>query len=49
MRLVPLGNRALLKPLEPEEKMSAGGIVLPDGVKNEKALQAEVLLSLIHI
>jgi len=43
MKIQPLGNRVLLKLGESEEKKSPGGIVLPDGAKNEKALQGEVL------
>ena len=43
MKIQPLGSRVLLKLVESEEKKSPGGIVLPDGAKNEKALQGEVL------
>jgi len=43
MTIKPLGKRILAKKLEPEERKTAGGIVLPDTVKNEKVLRAEVL------
>lgn len=42
MKIRPLGNRALVKPLE-EEKMTASGIVLPDTVDREKKIEAEVI------
>jgi len=41
MRLVPLGEKVVVKRLEAEEK-SAGGIVLPDSAR-EKPLQGRVL------
>jgi chaperonin GroES len=43
MTIKPLGKRILAKKLEPEERKTAGGIVLPDTVKNEKVVRAEVL------
>ena len=41
MKLVPLGDRVVLKQLEAEEK-TASGIVLPDNAQ-EKPQQAEVI------
>ena len=41
MKLVPLGDRVVLKQLEAEEK-SKGGIILPDNAQ-EKPQQAEVI------
>lgn len=41
MKVKPLGDRILIKPLEAEEKTS-GGIVIPDTAK-EKPQQAEVV------
>ena len=41
MKLKPLGDRVLVKPLE-EEELSKGGIVLPDTAK-EKPQKGEVL------
>ena len=43
MKIQPLGSRVLLKLVEPEEKKSPGGIVLPDRAENEKPLQGTVL------
>ena len=43
MKIKPLGKRVLAKKIEATEKTSAGGIVLPDSVKNEKVVRAEVL------
>ena len=42
-RVKPLGKRILAKKLEQEGRTSAGGIVLPDSVKNEKTIRAEVV------
>jgi chaperonin GroES len=41
MKIVPLGNRVLIKPLEAEEKTKSG-IYIPDTAK-EKPLQALVV------
>jgi chaperonin GroES len=43
MKVKPLGNRALIKPVV-EEKRTEGGIVLPDSAKEkpQKALVVEV-------
>jgi chaperonin GroES len=41
MKIKPLGNRVLLKPMEAEEKTKSG-IYIPDSAK-EKPLQAEVV------
>jgi chaperonin GroES len=38
-----LGKRVLVKKLDPEEKKSVGGIVLPDSAKSEKVVRAEVV------
>jgi len=43
MAIKPLGKRVLVKKLDPEEKKSAGGIVLPDSAKSEKVVRAEVV------
>lgn len=41
MKLRPLGDRVIVKPLEVEEK-TKGGIILPDTAK-EKPMQGEVI------
>jgi chaperonin GroES len=41
MKIVPLGDRVLIKPIKEEEK-TEGGIVLPDSAK-EKPMKAEVI------
>ena len=38
----PLGNRVVIKPMEGEEQMSAGGIYIPDTAK-EKPQEGEVV------
>ena len=38
----PLGNRVVVKPVEGEEQMSAGGIYIPDTAK-EKPQEGEVV------
>lgn len=43
MKIKPLGKRVLAKKIEEETRTSAGGIVLPDNVKNEKVVRAKVL------
>jgi len=43
MAIKPLGKRVLVKKLDPEEKKSTGGIVLPDSAKSEKVVRAEVV------
>lgn len=42
MKLVPLGDRVILKRLEKDEQKTAGGIVLPDSAK-EKPQECEVV------
>jgi chaperonin GroES len=42
-RVKPLGKRVLAKKLEQEARTTAGGIVLPDSVKNEKTIRAQVV------
>ena len=42
MNIRPLGNRALVRPLE-EEQVTASGIVLPDTVDREKKIEAEIV------
>jgi len=42
-KIKPLGKRILVEKIEPENKQTAGGIVLPDSVKSEKVVQAKVL------
>jgi len=41
MKVIPLGDRLLIKPIKEEEK-TEGGIVLPDSAK-EKPMKAEVI------
>jgi len=43
MSIKPLGKRILAQKVEAEERKTAGGIVLPDNVKNEKVVRAKVL------
>ena len=43
MTIKPLGKRVLAKKIEAEEKRTSGGIVLPDSVKNDKVVRAEVV------
>jgi chaperonin GroES len=43
MTIKPLGKRVLAQKLEPEERKTPGGIVLPDNVKNEKVVRAKVI------
>ena len=38
----PLGDRVLLTELEPEVTQTAGGIIIPDSVKNEDVKRAKV-------
>lgn len=42
MELQPLGNRVVVKILEPEEEKTPGGIVIPESAQ-EKPQQAEVI------
>lgn len=42
MTIRPLGNRALVRPLE-EEQVTASGIVLPDTIDREKKIEAEII------
>lgn len=43
MKIKPLGSRVLVKKIEEEERRTPGGIVLPESVKDEKALRGEVV------
>jgi len=43
MTIKPLGKRILAKKVESEQRQSAGGIVLPDTVQNDKVVRAKVL------
>jgi chaperonin GroES len=43
MKIKPLGNRVLVKKIEQEERKTPGGIVLPESVKDEKAIRGEVV------
>jgi chaperonin GroES len=43
MTIKPLGKRILAQKIEPENRKSAGGIVLPDNVQSEKVVRAKVL------
>ena len=42
MEFKPLSNHVFLEPME-EEKISKGGIVLPDNVEKEKPMKGKVL------
>jgi chaperonin GroES len=42
MKLQPLGDNVILKPIEKEEK-TKGGIILPDTAEKEKPEKAEVV------
>lgn len=39
----PLGDRVVVKPIAKEEKVSAGGIIIPDTVSKEKPMQGKVI------
>ncbi len=43
MNLRPLNERIAIKQIEPEEKKTDSGIVLPDTAKKEKPQQGEVI------
>jgi chaperonin GroES len=43
MKIKPLGKRILAQKIEPEERKTAGGIVLPESAKSEKVVRAKVL------
>jgi len=43
MSIKPLGKRVLVKKLDPEQKKSVGGIVLPESAKSEKVVRAVVV------
>ncbi len=43
MNLRPLNERVAIKQIEPEEKKTDSGIVLPDTAKKEKPQQGEVI------
>jgi chaperonin GroES len=43
MKIKPLGNRVLIRKVEQEERKTPGGIVLPESVKDEKAIRGEVV------
>ncbi|MCD6135976.1 co-chaperone GroES [Candidatus Bipolaricaulota bacterium] len=43
MKIKPLGKRILAKKLEPEERKTAGGIVLPESAKSDKVVRAKIL------
>ncbi len=42
IKLVPLGSRVLVKPLE-EEEQTEGGLIIPDTAKEEKTSQGTVV------
>lgn len=42
MNLKPLSNHILIEPLE-EEKISKGGIVIPDTVEKEKPIKGKII------
>jgi len=41
MTVKPLADRVLVKPMEPSEEKSSGGIIIPDTAK-EKPMQGEI-------
>ncbi len=43
VKIKPLGGRVLVKQVEPEEKKSPGGIVLPEGASSTKTVRGKVL------
>ncbi len=43
MTIKPLGKRILAQKIEPENRTSSGGIVLPDNVQSGKVVRAKVL------
>ncbi len=43
MKIKPLGKRILAQKIEPEERKTTGGIVLPESAKSEKVVRAKVL------
>lgn len=43
MKVKPVGNRVLVRKIEEEERRTPGGIVLPESVKDEKAIRGEVV------
>lgn len=42
MKVKPLSDRVLVKPLEEEEEMKKGGIIIPDTAK-ERPMQGEIV------
>ncbi len=42
MKIRPLGKRVLARKVEEKEKKTAGGIVLPESVKDDKIVRAKV-------
>lgn len=43
MKIQPLGRRVLVRLLDSEERMTSGGIALPNGAKDEKTAQGTVM------
>lgn len=43
MKIRPLGNRVLVRKIEEEERRTPGGLVLPESVKDEKAVKGQVV------
>lgn len=43
MNIKPLGSRILVRKIEEEERRTPGGLVLPESVKDEKAVKGEVV------
>ncbi|MGQ9700510.1 MAG: co-chaperone GroES [Candidatus Bipolaricaulaceae bacterium] len=43
MKIKPLGGRVLVRKLEEEERRTPGGLVLPESVKDEKAIRGKVV------
>ena len=42
-KIIPLGDRVLLKPLSDEDKKTASGIIIPDTISQEKPEQGKVI------
>lgn len=42
-KIIPLGDRVLLKPFSDEDKKTASGIIIPDTVSQEKPEQGKVI------
>ncbi|PIP86333.1 co-chaperone GroES [Candidatus Campbellbacteria bacterium CG11_big_fil_rev_8_21_14_0_20_44_21] len=43
MKIIPLGDRVLVKPISPENKKTKSGIIIPDTIDKERPEQGEVV------